>query len=202
MRHLWTVAAVAMVLAGCDQKTSAPAQMVTPGPASIAPVAPPPAAPSAPLTGFTHVKGEDLFGYYIPNTEVKIGDLKLDHVHIGSEAEFAQWEGGDRTTTYAPIMLEFSDLASAKSENELGQTVYAHTIRVLPTAYKLGAGDLRFTGTDPTLGAVQLDGMIDMAALARARAAGPGAQETILRTALLIGATPFKTLSFNWFGGD
>ncbi len=205
MKRLWTAVALAALLAGCNQQ-SGDGQTVTPGPASVAPA---PAAASDPapttaVTGFSHVKGEDLFGFYIPNTEVKIGAWKLDNIAILDEAEFAKWEAGETAGPSGPIMFEFSDTSSATSENELGQTVYAKRTRILPTSYKIGGGgDLQFKGTDVTLGQVQLDGTIDMDALKRARAGGPGGQaETVLRTGLSIGGQPFKNLSFNWFGGD
>ncbi|WP_340645277.1 hypothetical protein [Phenylobacterium sp.] len=204
MRNLWTVAAVGALMAGCNPQSGAGNQTVTPGPASVAPVEPASdtPAPDSAVTGFSHAKGEDLFGYYIPNTEVKSGTWKLDNIAILDEAEFAKWEAGDTAGPAGPVMFEFSDTSSATSENELGQTVYAKRTRILPTSYRIGGGDIQVTGTDVTLGQVTLDGTIDMAALKRARATGPGAKETILRTGLMIGSTPFKNLSFNWFGGD
>lgn len=204
MRNLWTAAALTVLLAGCNQQTGAGNQTVTPGPGSVAPAQPAAEtpAPAAAVTGFSHVKGEDLFGYYIPSSEVKVGTWKLDNIAILTEADFAKWEAGDTAGPAGPIMFEFSDTSSATSENELGQTVYAKTIRILPTSYKIGGGNIQVTGTDVTLGQVRLDGTIDVVALKRARAAGPGANETILRTGLMFGSTPFKNLSFNWFGGD
>lgn len=205
MRNLWTAVALAALLAGCNQQAGNNGQTVTPGPGGFVPPKEPAAvtpAPESTVTGFSHVKGEDLFGYYIPSTDVMIGTWKLDNIAIMDEAEFAQWEAGKTAGPSGPIMFEFSDTSSATSENELGQTVYAKTVRVLPTSYKIGGGNIQVTGTDVTLGQVRLDGTIDMAALKRARAAGPGANETILRTGLMIGSTPFKNLSFLWFGGD
>lgn len=202
MRNLWTVAALAALLAGCNQQAGTGGRTVTPGPASVAPAEPAAETPAPAVTGFSHVKGEDLYGFYTPNSEVKIGTWKLDYVSILDEAAFTKWEAGDTAGPAGPIMLEFSDTSSAASENELGQTVYAKRTRILPTSYRIGGGNIEVTGTDVTLGQVRLDGTIDMAALKRARATGPGAKETILRTGLMIGSTPFKNLSFDWFGGD
>ena len=206
MRNLWTAVALAALLAGCNQQSGTSGQTVTPGPGGfVAPVEPATEtpAPAAGVTGFSHVKGEDLFGFYIPNTEVKIGTWKLDNIAIMDEADFASWEAGETAGPSGPIMFEFSDTSSATSENELGQTVYAKRTRILPTSYKIGGGNIQVTGTDVTLGQVQLDGTIDVAALKRARAGGPGGEpETVLRTGLMIGGTPFKNLSFIWFGGD
>lgn len=206
MRNLLTAAALAALLAGCNQQSggqsgASSAGFQPPAPPAAAPAAAP-AVPAPAAGGFSHVKGEDVFGYYIPNTEVKVGNWRLENISFGPEEDFVAWEGGARSEPYGPIMFDFVDVTSANGENEMGQTTYAKTIRVLPTSYKIGGGDLRFTGKDAALGVVQLDGTIDMAALKRARAAGPGAQETVLRTGLMIGQTPFKNLSFSWFGGD
>ncbi|MFZ3006454.1 MAG: hypothetical protein WA047_09770 [Phenylobacterium sp.] len=202
MRNLLTATALAALLAGCNQQSGGQTEASSSG-------FQPPAAPAAALAvpapaagGFSHVKGEDVFGYYIPNTEVKVGNWRLENISFGLEEDFTAWEGGAQDGPAGPIMFDFVDVTSANGENEMGQTTYAKTIRVLPTSYKIGGGDLKFTGKDATLGVVQLDGTIDMAALKRARTAGPGAQETILRTGLMVGSTPFKNLSFNWFGGD
>ncbi|WP_421931393.1 hypothetical protein [Phenylobacterium sp.] len=203
MRNLLTAAALAASLAGCNQQSGGQTEASSSGfQPPAAPAAAPAAVPAPAAGGFSHVKGEDVFGYYIPNTEVKVGNWRLENISFGLEEDFTAWEGGARDGPSAPIMFDFVDVTSANGENEMGQTTYAKTIRVLPTSYKIGGGDLRFTGKDATLGVVQLDGTVDMAALKRARAAGPGAQETVLRTGLMIGQTPFKNLSFNWFGGD
>ncbi|MDP3489269.1 MAG: hypothetical protein Q8R71_03960 [Phenylobacterium sp.] len=154
-------------------------------------------------TGFSHVAGEDLFGYYIPSQEVRIGELRLDHLHIGGAAEFAAWEGGDRMATYAPVMLEFSDLSSPVETNELGGEAHSVRIRVLPTSYKLGNGEFRFAGEAPGVGQVRLDGQLDLEALRSAQGSAVGGEPpVILRTAGQIGPERLRTLSFTWFGGD
>lgn len=157
------------------------------------------------LEGFVHAPGEDLFGYYFPTRPVQIGDYRLDHIHIGGAMEFATWERGERTEAYAPVMLEFSDVTSPLSTNELGQEFHQRSVRLLPTAYRLGGGDFRFVGHHPAIGHVQIDGMIDLTQLAAERD-GDGRPEgeaaAVLTTAAQIGPEAFRNLSFFWFGGD
>lgn len=208
MHRMWTIAAAGLaLLAGCDKLPkglggSAPA----PSAIETAPATTPPAPstdPAMTTTGFSHVKGEDLFGYYFPTQDITAAGYRLQHIAIGPEDSFAAWESGQRSGPAAPIMLEFADPASKSGENELGQPIYAKTIRVLPTAYKIGGGDFRFSGEDPTLGKVQIDGTYDLEALKRLKAQGPSApQDPVIRTGTQIGAAVFKNLSFFWFGGD
>lgn len=197
----WMIAlTTAAALAACSPPADAPetAEPVTPAVATAETATPE-------LTGFTHAAGEDLFGYYIPTQEVRIGDLKLDHLHIGGETEFQAWARGERSETYAPVMLEFSDLSSPTVTNELGQVVHTKTVRVLPSAYKLGQGDFRFVGSHPEIGDVRIDGTIDLEQLNAQRLdANVAAEEAqpVLRAAAQIGPEQLKTLSFYWFGGD
>lgn len=162
------------------------------------------ASADAGLSGFSHKAGENLFGYYIPTQDVRVGDLRLDHLHIGGKTEFAAWEAGQRSETYAPVMLEFSDLSSPVETNELGAEVHTVRVRVLPSAYRLGDGDFRFVGEDARVGTVTLDGMLDLGVLGQARSDGPssGEPEIVLRSAAQFGSERLGALSFFWFGGD
>lgn len=202
MRRKMAGLALAVVLGGCNPADDAQAP--------AAPATPPPAAaveapdPSAAFTGFSHVQDENLFGYYLPTQEVRIGDLRLDHLHIGSEMEFVAWEQGERMETYGPVMLQFSDVSSPLVTNELGQETHSRQVRVLPSAYRVGEGDLRFVGSAPEIGEVRLDGQLDLDLLRQAQAAGPSGGEAapLLRIAAQIGPERLETLSFFWFGGD
>ena len=86
-----------------------------------------------------------------------------------------------------------------------GQEYHANTIRLLPTAYKLGEGDFRFVGSHPDIGLVVIDGMLDLDQLAAERASN-GLPETeaaaLLRTSAQIGPEAYRNLSFYRFGGD
>lgn len=207
MRAVLMLAAAGMALAACNQKPAAPASgsdTVT-LPASVAPPAPPsaPSGPAAPTPGFVHDKGADLFGYYLPAREVKVGNWRLTALSLGQEGEFADWEAGKRTTTYAPVMLEFEDVTSPTETNEMGQTVHKATTRVLPASYAVSGGKLAFAGQDARLGPVGFAGSVDLAKLKATKAKGPnGGPETILTGDLKVGSTEFKGLNFTWFGGD
>lgn len=202
MRRVMAGVALIALLSGCNraEETQAPA---TPAKSVPEAAVEAPASP-AELTGFTHVQDENLFGYYMPTQEVRIGDLRLDHLHIGTEMEFAAWEQGERLETYAPIMLQFSDVSSPLVTNELGQETHTRQVRVLPSAYRVGEGDLRFVGSAPDIGEVRLDGQLDLDQLRQTQAAGPSGDGAapVLRVAAQIGPERLTALSFFWFGGD
>ncbi|MBU2135249.1 MAG: hypothetical protein KKA45_03520 [Alphaproteobacteria bacterium] len=205
MRRWMLVATTAGLLSACGQAEPTAPAPTEPTPAATEAAEPEAISSPADLEGFTHAAGEDLFGYYFPTQPVQIGDWRLDHIHMGGAMEFAAWEGGERTETYAPVMLEFSDVTSPISTNELGQEFHERSIRVLPTAYRVGEGDFRFVGRHPQIGDVRIDGMIDLAQLKAERDRGGLSQAEaapLLKTSAQIGPEAFRNLSFVWFGGD
>jgi hypothetical protein len=207
MRASMILAVAVLALAACNQK---PAEPKTGADTVNLPAAVAPASTSAPTPpqqpgagGFTHDKGADLFGYFLPASEVKVGSWKLTALSVGSEDEFAKWEAGQRTATYSPVMFEFEDVTSPLKANELGQQVHTRSVRVLASAYAISGAKLAFSGQDPAVGPVAFSGVIDLAALKASKAAGPnGGPATIVKGDLKIGAASFNGLAFTWFGGD
>lgn len=198
MRKTLLVAACVALLAGCSQSV----EDTKTASAGTAPVAPPavPADPS--FTGLTRPKGDDQFGYYLPANEVKIGHYRLDHLHIAGQQGFNEWESGQRTKTYAPVMLEFVDVTSPSRVNALGNTVYSVKLKVLPTAYLVSDDHVRLVGSHPKLGEVRLDAKIDPAMLKKSKAAKGKNGETVATGGLQVGDTPFNNVAFTWRGGD
>jgi hypothetical protein len=195
-RALVATFAVAM-LAGCGQSADTSKTEEAKGP-----VAEPAVAADPSFKGFKNAQAQEHFGYYSPATEVKVGNFKLDNLAISGPIAFKTWEGGERTRSFGPVMLEFVDVTSPARTNALGTQVYSVKLKVLPTAYDLGDGKLRFVGTNSKLGEVRFVGAFDEAALKRANANGPdGKTAPVLTGALQVGDTPFKTVAFTWVGG-
>ena len=141
-----------------------------------------------PLEGFAHAPDRDFFGYYFAEPPVRIGDLHLHHLHIGSPREFGLFEGGgERLATYAPLMLQFDDETTARGVNELGQTWYEVSHRVLPSAYRVFPDDVRFAGTHDALGPVGFTGRFEQGSLAGT---------------LTVGGETFAGLTFRHHAGD
>jgi len=167
--------------------------------------APAPAPQPAASTGFKHDPKLDVFGYYIPTPELKIGKWMLTSLNIGTPQDFVDWEKGKRDPPeYAPLMIEFADVTSPQVQNELGGSNYSSQRRVLPTAYALAGNRLSFIGKDAVLGAVAFTGTLDPAAVKRATAAASESTDTsiVLTGELTVGTRVIRHVKFTWFGGD
>ena len=170
----------ALAVAACD-RTSAPAG------------APEPAA-------FSHAATADISGYYLPVAPVRIGQWSLDHLFVGQAQEFESWEGGSRSETFAPVMLQFDDAASPMVETELGEA-HSVTARVLPTRYEVTDSAVRFEGESPELGRVRFEGQLDQGALATARR-NLGGDSVVLMGSLTAAGQTVRGVRLTWWMGD
>jgi len=199
MHRLIVLLAATGLLSACDAGTgTSTPPPVQPGPsAARIPAGPPP------VQGFAHQAGTELFGFYLPVSEVRIENLKLSHLHVGDEMEFSAWEQaqGRGDTNFAPVMFQFDDLSSPTIANELGGQTPEVIVRVLPAAYGVSDSVVRFVGFDATLGEVRFEGQFVPAAFARARQ-GDSVGEPVLTGTLTIGDRVFEGQSFTWTGGD
>jgi hypothetical protein len=204
MRLPVMLAALALAAACSPQSAAGKSDSAAPNPAAA------PAGPADP-TGFTHPAGADLFGYYTTTAELKAGDWQLNNFHIGDEDAFKAWESGDRTATYAPVMLEFDNMTSPMQTNELGAQFHTVSERILPTAYAIAPdGKIDFAGTGVRLGKVTFHGRLDMAGLKAITDASNSAnppegfqgEATVMTGTLTVGDKRFENVAFTWFGGD
>lgn len=162
-----------------------------------------PAVPVDPsFTGMRRPRGDEQFGYYLPVNEVKVGDYRLDNLHVAGQMGFNDWETGQRTKTYAPVMLEFVDITSPARKNALGNVVYSVKLKVLPDAYAVTDERIRLVGKHPKLGDVRLDVKLDPVALKKTKGVKGKDGLTVATGALQVGDTPFKDVAFTWRGGD
>lgn len=189
-----------LLLAACEQKTAAPP---APAPVEERTVATP--ANSTPTeTAFQHDPKVELTGFYFTETTVQAGNWKLTSLDIGQPSDFADWEAGKRTETYAPIFLAFDDVTSPTAENELGQTYHKVSLRLLPDRYSVDGKTVRYHANDKRLGEVVLELYPDLAAYKKARSSGPndGVQKPVFTGSLQIGAERIRNLSFSYHPGE
>lgn len=183
MRNLIGLAVGILLLASCNRPE--------------APTEPPPTA-----AAFSHAISADLSGYYLPASEVRIGNWSLDHIFVGQAQDFRSWEGGSRSETFGPVMLQFDDVTSPMVADKFGDSV-AHivTARVLPAAYSVTDTSLSFEGRSPELGRVRFEGTLDPAALATSRR-NLGDEGVVVTGQLTVGDAPAQTVQLRWWAGD
>lgn len=158
-------------------------------------------APEAPAArAFSYASTSDLSGFYLPASEVRIGKWELDHVFVGQAAEFQAWTGAETETTFAPVMVEFSDAASPMMETELGET-RSIKARVLPTRYAVSDDRIAFEGVSPETGAVRFEGRIDQGALATSRR-NLGDEGVVVTGTLTAGGETVRDVRLRWWMGD
>lgn len=156
------------------------------------------AAPPPPA--FTHTASGDLSGYYLPMDPARVGKWSFDHVFVGQAPEFESWKAGQRTGTFAPVMLQFDDTSSPKVQTELGEA-HSVTVRVLPTSYSVNDAEIRFEGRSPELGVVMFSGRLDQGALATARR-NLGDEGVVLTGSLKVGDNAAQAVRLRWWMGD
>ena len=156
-------------------------------------------APSG-ASAFSYASTGDLSGYYMPAAEVRVGKWSFDHLFVGQSAEFRSWTGGDRSATFAPVMLQFDDVTSPMVQTELGET-RSVTARVLPTRYAVSDDRIEFEGASAEMGRVVFEGRLDPGALATARR-NLGDEGVVVTGRLTVGDAPARAVQLRWWGGD
>jgi hypothetical protein len=156
------------------------------------------AGPPAPA--FTNTASGDVSGYYLPMDPARVGKWSFDHVFIGQGAEFDSWKAGQRSGTFAPVMLQFDDTTSPMVSTEIGEA-HSVTARVLPTSYSVNDAEVRFEGRSPELGVVMFSGRLDSGALATARR-NLGDEGVVLTGSLKVGDAPAQAVRLRWWMGD
>jgi len=182
MRNLIGLAACLLVLAACDRPDAGGEPAPAPAPA------------------FSHSISSDLSGYYLPANEVRIGKWSFDHVFVGQAQEFRAWEGGSRSGTFGPVMLQFDDVTSPMVQTEIGEA-RSITARVLPSTYSVTDDRVTFEGRSAELGVVRFEGALDAGALATARR-NLGDEGVVVTGRLTVGDAPAQAVQLRWWAGD
>lgn len=156
-------------------------------------------APGA-APAFTYAAAGDLSGYFMPMDEVRAGPWKLDHVFVGQAPEFQAWAAGERSASFAPVMLQFHKAGSSAAGSAPGEAA-ADVARVLPTSYEVSDVQVRFEGRSAELGLVRFDGRLDQGALATARR-NLGDESAVLTGSLKIGDARPQAVRLRWWMGD
>ena len=152
------------------------------------------------VAAFSYSATADISGFYRPLSEERLGPWSFSHVFIGQATEFESWSSGARSSTFAPVTVEFSDATSPRVRTETGEG-YSVVERVLPTSYSVSDGRIRFEGRSDKLGTVTFDGRLDAGALATARR-NLGDEGAVVTGRLTVDEMPPRTVRLRWWMGD
>lgn len=155
---------------------------------------------AVPAAAFSHELSLDPSGYYLALDPVVVGDWRLHHLFLGQAQAFAAWESGERSATFAPVMMAFDDQAGPTIVNELGEAGAGRS-RALPTTYRVDDRTVRFEGVSRALGPVRFEGRLNADRLEAARRS-LGDEGVVLAGTLKVGERTFDGVRFRWRAGD
>ncbi|MCF8878347.1 hypothetical protein L5876_00780 [Hyphobacterium sp. SN044] len=141
----------------------------------------------------------ELFGYYLPDTDVGIGDIRLDHIAIGMDWEFEEFFAG-QPENYQPFVMAFDDVSSPTGIGELGNTYYEVSYAVFPENFLITDEALTFSGTHEVIGAYSFEGTFNAQQVEAFHEGLPA--EGALTGTLRIGDDVFENVSFQGWLGD
>lgn len=170
-------------------------------PASEASPAVEPIAEPEDLDDRTYAVQGELAGYYLPNGDIGIGPVMLDHIAIGMAFEFEQYLDGSEDA-YPPLVLMFEDRSSPTGVGELGNTYYEVTHVFEPSHFVVTDTTLALWGRHDVLGQITFDGVFDSAQVAHMQAGYPHLAETALTGSITLGDQTFENVTFQGWLGD
>lgn len=141
----------------------------------------------------------ELFGYYMPDTDVGVGDIRLDNIAVGMDWEFEEFFAG-QPERYQPLVMAFDDVSSPTGVGELGNTYYEVTYAVFPENFLITDTSLTFSGTHEAIGDYSFEGTFNAAQVEAFHEGFPA--EGALTGTLRIGDEVFEDISFQGWMGD
>lgn len=148
---------------------------------------------------FVSAIDSDQSGYYLPVADGGEGGWVFHHLFLGQKPDFEAWEAGQRSGTFAPVMIEFENAASPMFQTELGESRSGRD-RVLPTRYRVTNRKVEFEGRSAGLGIVRFEGDLDPGALAESKR-NLGSEDAVLTGTLTVG-DQVRRVSLRWWAGD
>ena len=195
-RSFGLLAIAALPLSACDAATSetqpAPGSMQT----DISADHEPPA-----VSGQSFTATQDVAGYYLPQDEVAIGSISLNHISVGLDWEFEQYQSG-APDAFTPLAIIFDDTSSPTGVGELGNTYYEVNHVLVPDAYAVSDDGLVLSGQHDVMGGFHFEGRWNMADVEQMQAGYPEQAQSALTGTLTLGAVVFEYVVFQGWLGD
>jgi len=187
---------VALAIAACD---SAPTD-AQPAPGSIQTDVSDDRAQST-VSGQSFSATQDFGGYYLPMDDVAIGSIRLDHISVGLDWEFEEFQSG-AADAFLPLGLNFDDTSSPTGVGELGNTYYEVQHWLQPSAYNVTDEGLVMSGTHEMLGDFHFEGRWDLEDVRQMQNGYPEHAESALTGTLTVGDVVFEDVVFQGWLGD
>lgn len=146
------------------------------------------------------VSGE-LFGYFLPQEDISIGTIQLDHISLAMQWEAEAYMNGD-PDSYPPIGLSFDDTSSPTAIGELGNTYYEVTHWIQPDIFAVNDEGMQFAGSHDLLGDIRFAGTWNRAQIEQMMAGNPQNAQQALTGTLMIGDVAFSDVAFQGWLGD
>ena len=153
------------------------------------------------MSGQIYASDIELGGYYLPASDVSVGDVYLDHISLGMAWEFEEFLAGGEET-FPPVSLHFEDRSSPTGGGELGNTYYEVTHWFQPENFLVTGSALSFSGTHELLGDIRFEGSFDAGQVAAMQNGDPHLAETALTGTMHIGEAVFEDVHFQGWLGD
>ncbi|WP_394692455.1 hypothetical protein [Hyphobacterium sp.] len=153
------------------------------------------------VSGQSFTATQVVAGYYLPQDEVAIGSISLDHISVGLDWEFEEYQSGS-PDAFTPLAVIFEDTSSPTGVGELGNTYYEVNHVLVPDEYAVSDDGLAFSGTHDVMGDFHFDGRWNMADVEQMQAGYPEQAQSALTGTLTLGDVVFEDIVFQGWLGD
>lgn len=153
------------------------------------------------LTGQHFEVENEYSGYYLPQDEVAIGSIALDHIFVAAQWEAEEYMSG-QDQGFPPIGLSFDDLSSPTGVGELGNTYYEVTYWIQPDTFSVTDDGLSFVGQHELLGEIRFAGTWNASHVEQMQAGNPHLAAEALTGDFRIGDVIFDDVTFQGWLGD
>jgi len=143
----------------------------------------------------------ELGGYYLPQDDIAIGSIRLDHISVGLDWEFEQFQSGAEDA-FLPLGLNFEDTSSPTGVGELGNTYYEVSHWLQPSAYDVSDEGLIFSGVHDVLGDYHFEGRWNLTDVGQMQSGYPENAQSALIGTLTLGDVVFEDITFQGWLGD
>lgn len=194
-RFIWSgIIAIGVAACGTDNPSAQPASGSEQAETGISSV-------GTSVSGQSWSYEGDLFGYFLPQEDIAIGSIQLDHISLAAQWEVEAYIAGE-PGAFPPLTLSFDDVSSPTGIGELGNTYYEVSYHVQPDRFEVTDSGIRFSGEHDLLGEVRFQGAWDRAQIAEMMAGNPQNAQSALTGNLVIGDVIFEDVTFQGWLGD